>query len=281
MNAWGSSPRMRGTRRKRRPQDHLPGIIPAYAGNTASRRMFAWLSGDHPRVCGEHNELFSSSNRSPGSSPRMRGTHPRRAGLSARGGIIPAYAGNTRLTLNPHPAAVDHPRVCGEHHEAWDGSGSGLGSSPRMRGTPRLRKPAARQPGIIPAYAGNTSRSMGVDGGPRDHPRVCGEHRLPHRHPGPSRGSSPRMRGTRGIVHRCPAGAGIIPAYAGNTQARSRNCLTAWDHPRVCGEHAAMSVMTSMIGGSSPRMRGTHQIRDVFADIHGIIPAYAGNTFPF
>ena len=70
------------------------------------------------------------------------------------------------------------------------------------------------------------------------------------------------------------------------------------DHPRVCGEHFVPTIMGSVsLGssrvcgehrtltdengepwGSSPRMRGTHQIRDVSADIHGIIPAYAGNT---
>ena len=73
------------------------------------------------------------------------------------------------------------------------------------------------------------------------------------------------------------------------------------DHPRVCGEHFVPTIMGSVsLGssrvcgehrtltdengepwGSSPRMRGTHQIRDVSADIHGIIPAYAGNTRAF
>ena len=50
------------------------------------------------------------------------------------------------------------------------------------------------------------------------------------------------------------------------------------DHPRVCGEHRTLTDENGEPWGSSPRMRGTHQIRDVSADIHGIIPAYAGNT---
>ena len=50
------------------------------------------------------------------------------------------------------------------------------------------------------------------------------------------------------------------------------------DHPRMCGEHAISCLMASMSAGSSPHVRGAHQIRDVFAGIHGIIPACAGST---
>ena len=51
-------------------------------------------------------------------------------------------------------------------------------------------------------------------------------------------GSSPHVRGAfvdevvrRGV-------AGIIPACAGSISARCRTCSGAWDHPRMCGEHA-------------------------------------------
>ena len=71
-------------------------------------------------------------------------------------------------------------------------------------------------------------------------------------------GSSPRVRGTLHegfprLRHR-----GIIPACAGNT-ARSSPCRRwPWDHPRVCGEHAAFDI-------------------DIAVNL-GIIPACAGNT---
>ena len=51
-------------------------------------------------------------------------------------GIIPAYAGNTTHVGTPTPASKDHPRVCGEHFGYHAVARSGLGSSPRMRGTP-------------------------------------------------------------------------------------------------------------------------------------------------
>ena len=50
----GSSPRMRGTLDQTGACDVAPGIIPAYAGNTAWLLPASFLVWDHPRVCGEH-----------------------------------------------------------------------------------------------------------------------------------------------------------------------------------------------------------------------------------
>ena len=87
------------------------------------------------------------------------------------------------------------------------------------------------------------------------------------------------MRGTRvhdfGLCHN----AGIIPAYAGNTnRCRTGLCLPR-DHPRVCGEHGELVHVVPTGRGSSPRMRGTREsgMADYIAE--RIIPAYAGNTW--
>ncbi len=163
---------------------HLPailslGIIPAYAGSTRPRNQ--------------------------------------RSGLIPR--IIPAYAGSTGTNVvdnegdrgsSPHTRGARTPcssccRVCWDH--------------PRIRGEHALLVESLELPdGIIPAYAGSTTRrrpcppgrtgssphtrgallhgpgSLPVVG---DHPRIRGEHR-----------SATSSRG----VHR-----GIIPAYAGST----------------------------------------------------------------
>ena len=92
----GSSPRMRGAREALQGSARRSGIIPAYAGSTASSwpaRRAAW---DHPRVCGEHCSGRQGEQVCKGSSPRMRGAlrHLDRHGLAV--GIIPAYAGSTR-----------------------------------------------------------------------------------------------------------------------------------------------------------------------------------------
>ena len=93
----GSSPRMRGTLAEEAKVQALNGIIPAYAGNTASRACSSGTERDHPRVCGEHFAFAFLEVSIEGSSPRMRGT-PRDPPTPRRtAGIIPAYAGNTRL----------------------------------------------------------------------------------------------------------------------------------------------------------------------------------------
>ena len=152
----GSSPRMRGTRCESVRIPRGLGIIPAYAGNTAPWQNTDCRCGDHPRVCGEHCRKRTMTPIRPGSSPRMRGTLSALIVDRHHGGIIPAYAGNTRRIPRCLPATWDHPRVCGEHHA--------LGTALRAR--------------------------------LQDHPRVCGEHHRQSLAATGGRGSSPRMRGT-------------------------------------------------------------------------------------
>ena len=86
----------------------------------------------------------------------MRGTHTPTLKSSLDGGIIPAYAGNTMYITHFLMPDWDHPRVCGEHDTTITNDGVATGSSPRMRGTRAIRAVHIPEPGIIPAYAGNT-----------------------------------------------------------------------------------------------------------------------------
>ncbi|KAB7789963.1 hypothetical protein F7D09_1513 [Bifidobacterium leontopitheci] len=213
-----------------------------------------------------------------GSSPRMRGTRVYRPCGETPRGIIPAYAGNTRVSHLIRLDDRDHPRVCGEHEVTGANVTRKPGSSPRMRGTlPRTQR-FDQLRGIIPAYAGNTV-SMPCTVLPcGDHPRVCGEHRNRHWPITLRRGSSPRMRGTRYIGRVGWVPRGIIPAYAGNTHRMRPVDTIGGDHPRVCGEHLFAELTAREWTGSSPRMRGTlRQVRIPEVRL-GIIPAYAGNT---
>ena len=91
-------------------------------------------------------------------------------------------------------------------------------------------------------------------------------------------GSSPRMRGTLRPAQRLRGVLGIIPAYAGNTLQSVTHLAALRDHPRVCGEHCSLGARMAEYTGSSPRMRGTRLCDHVPPNVHGIIPAYAGNT---
>ena len=131
---------------------------------------------------------------------------------------------------------------------------------------------------IIPAYAGNACRGGAILSQHPDHPRVCGERGDVHRGHGCVRGSSPRMRGTRRRVPSSTHGIRIIPAYAGNAAAMATNVPLPTDHPRVCGERQAFAQLTKLLGGSSPRMRGTRTSSATPTPACRIIPAYAGNA---
>ena len=172
----GSSPRVRGTQGRSRPRTPAGGIIPACAGNTAMIAISPPEIWDHPRVCGEHPALFCAMFCTLGSSPRVRGTRDDAVVVLGHDGIIPACAGNTSAYRLVSSATWDHPRVCGEHlHDQWIAEKK-PGSSPRVRGTRRVRILIGLRTGIIPACAGNTRGHSCRFLYMWDHPRVCGEH---------------------------------------------------------------------------------------------------------
>ena len=193
--------------------------------------------------------------------------------------IIPAYAGST-------------PGY-------WHGEDVRAGSSPLLRGARYPVRVLPRVQRIIPAYAGSTLDDIHVDstgfgssplmrGAPkrcsrrrasqRDHPRLCGEHLDDVRPSGGEPGSSPLMRGALTWVELTVGREGIIPAYAGSTQAASWGGGSQRDHPRLCGEHVHPILIASYESGSSPLMRGAPFMRLWVSCARGIIPAYAGST---
>ena len=193
----GSSPRLRGTPAGAESVKDSPRIIPALAGNTPWPPSTRQRRGDHPRACGEHTtDLIAAIGRS-GSSPRLRGTHDGGDVPARCDGIIPALAGNTRHPRTTARRARDHPRACGEHDPRRRKPGARVGSSPRLRGTLRQSRHMGYAGGIIPALAGNTSRTASLPAESGDHPRACGEHRYRPAGIREGVGSSPRLRGTR------------------------------------------------------------------------------------
>ena len=110
------------------------------------------------------------------------------------------------------------------------------------------------------------------------HPRVCGEHLFARSQSSGWRGSSPRLRGTRGRRPCRCLERRFIPAFAGNTARARADPNSVSVHPRVCGEHAAKGKLSSAFPGSSPRLRGTPPARTAVRASLRFIPAFAGNT---
>ena len=152
--------------------------------------------------------------------PRIRGEHRRIRRVSRWGdGIIPAYAGST-------------PKENAKHV-------SGIGSSPHTRGAPIITHARA----ILH----------------EDHPRIRGEHPIPH-------------FGTAQFL-------GIIPAYAGSTKTRTlaaRSLGGSSPHTRGAPYSQCRSDNRRR---DHPRIRGEHKVKSECSSLNlGIIPAYAGST---
>ncbi len=195
------------------------------------------MTSDHPRLRGEHDFNGGACPQVSGSSPPTRGARGRCCGRSVRGRIIPAYAGSTAV----HGCAVvhrwDHPRLRGEHLVVRDLITPDQGSSPPTRGAlaALVGGPCRRR--IIPAYAGSTADDPHGHVDWQDHSRLRGEHPIDHVGCPHQPGSSPPTRGARQHVAPRHPESRIIPAYAGSTPRSPPTPATAWDHPRLRGEH--------------------------------------------
>ena len=133
-----------------------------------------------------------------------------------------------------------------------------MGSSPRVRGRQRTRKRVGPAFGLIPASAGQTPLRCFSTTPRRAHPRECGADPEAYQAATATLGSSPRVRGRRGVgVDEILVG-GLIPASAGQTTKRTPE---DWSH-----------------AGSSPRVRGRRSMSSSSGSESGLIPASAGQT---
>ena len=110
----GSSPLTRGTPDNLTVGDMGVRFIPAYAGNSPFQSRCRRETPVHPRLRGEL--LFKRSNGilKDGSSPLTRGTRAKHDTGPNNQGFIPAYAGNSSVSLTISRSQTVHPRLRGE-----------------------------------------------------------------------------------------------------------------------------------------------------------------------
>ena len=131
--------------------------------------------------------------------------------------FIPAYAGNSKQQKSEQNATTVHPRLRGELIAVPPFKQSRIGSSPLTRGTRTPVSTGSREPGFIPAYAGNSGFNPALRRSPTVHPRLRGELSKGYQCDPFSDGSSPLTRGT--LFHEIVVSNSgrFIPAYAGNS----------------------------------------------------------------
>ncbi len=154
MVANGPSPPARGSRRKASPAALRRGSIPACAGEPPARNTAASTARVHPRLRGGAAHRLDASATSEGPSPPARGSHLADRGQVARGGSIPACAGEPRGGRRGAGAARVHPRLRGGAPGVSRELRGLLGPSPPARGSPQPGTVAPRVLGSIPACAG-------------------------------------------------------------------------------------------------------------------------------
>ena len=198
----GSSPLARGTLEVLFGHKFTPRLIPARAGNTLPAPWMRKCAAAHPRSRGEHSRKPAIDRLVIGSSPLARGTPTRRIGAARRFRLIPARAGNTKISPLGVLNMTAHPRSRGEHCSGVRLLALFAGSSPLARGTLRPIARDTRAVRLIPARAGNTLHGFT-------------NHRA-------TPGSSPLARGTPQRGETREPGRRLIPARAGNTWTVTR-----------------------------------------------------------
>ena len=275
---WGSSPLTRGKLLRSLLRLGRHGLIPAHAGKTGLRRASRRSPRAHPRSRGE-NRVKTPTLRGRRAHPRSRGENVLAAPMIVLiWWLIPAHAGKTP-TVYPFCAwARAHPRSRGENSCAPPRTPPTRGSSPLTRGKLNRRWHGQGGHGLIPAHAGKTPISTGLQPSTKAHPRSRGENLFPHAAPRLRHGSSPLTRGKPGASPQSPPRRRLIPAHAGKTHhGRARRDLRR-AHPRSRGENSESPFHESHLKGSSPLTRGKprralHGLRE-----SGLIPAHAGKT---
>ena len=127
-----------------------------------------------------------------------------------------------------------------------------------MRGKPDFFVSLLVNHGITPADAGKTVTHHQLPPSTQDHPRGCGENRVPLSEIDMQIGSPPRMRGKPFINSPRVYCRGITPADAGKT-------------------YIIIALICQYLG-SPPRMRGKPRERVKVQRVNGITPADAGKT---
>ena len=91
----------------------------------------------YPRGCGGAIQLRCGASSSGGLSPRVRGSQHAAGGRNVRDGSIPAGAGEPALNNGLTGFGRVYPRGCGGATVSSPDSATGMGLSPRMRGSQR------------------------------------------------------------------------------------------------------------------------------------------------
>ena len=254
----------------------LSGTIPARAGEPSSRTWAASQSWDYPRTSGGTARHRPDGRPPLGLSPHERGNpEPLPCGYRSTG-TIPARAGEPSRLGAMSRKPWDYPRTSGGTTCDTGAPGSLGGLSPHERGNPLPAALPLREPGTIPARAGEPRRPRGRGWRRWDYPRTSGGTVGAAAGGANAQGLSPHERGNRRIRRRARSGSGTIPARAGEPSTWTRCRTSTWDYPRTSGGTDLTTLRTLSPRGLSPHERGN----PVHGVLHGGLRRVANADYP-
>ena len=177
-----------------------------------------------------------------------------------------------------HSASTVLPRSQGENKQLLVAAASQRGSSPLTRGKRDRLRELRLELGLIPAYAGKTTRAPHSPSPRRAHPHSRGENGVDGDGDRVVSGSSPLTRGKRREQAPGREQVGLIPAHAGKTASARPSDACPAAHPRSRGENLGLVIAIVGAPGSSPLTRGKLGVGDCHCGCSRLIPAHAGKT---
>ena len=274
----GLSPRVRGKLFRSIVPGDKPGSIPACAGEAIAPGRHQRDCQVYPRVCGGSTTSCTKPSSTGGLSPRVRGKPPTPPGQAGTPGSIPACAGEALPGKFRRRRRRVYPRVCGGSGGPSERDGRRPGLSPRVRGkliAIPFTLPFVRS---IPACAGEAPPMQTPNQCRRVYPRVCGGSVADGDGRAYALGLSPRVRGKRRHRKGVFVVARSIPACAGEADDQQPAGLFLAVYPRVCGGSGTFSLMSTLVTGLSPRVRGKPSASCTACYCSGSIPACAGEA---
>ena len=181
----------------------------------------------------------------------------------------------TVLKINPSGIT---PRMCGEKGSTMILSGLRPGSPPHVRGKDHIGAWGVLPGGITPACAGKRTSPGCTPHKSKDHPRMCGEKVSSTSPMKCLKGSPPHVRGKVPLLYCLVLDLRITPACAGKRCSFHHLSLSQKDHPRMCGEKPRASLITSVVAGSPPHVRGKGGQQFAMCGKTRITPACAGKS---
>ena len=227
-------------------------------------------------MCGGTIRSLRDLNQDLGLSPRVRGNHPIGEIVDCFSGSIPACAGEPTARDFGSAMSGVYPRVCGGTKLQIRDARPETGLSPRVRGNRVDRSFSFLLLGSIPACAGEPLLETATAGELGVYPRVCGGTKNAASSRVPLSGLSPRVRGNPNLRGADLVSRGSIPACAGEPHRCCRLRISDRVYPRVCGGTFNNLTSPGSVQGLSPRVRGNLSPVAGAPQVHGSIPACAG-----